>query len=341
MKKILPVSIIVLTFIHTHFRTIAQDIHFTQFYASPLTLNPANTGLFDGKFRGAINYRNQWASVIPDPYVTMSGSVDMNMQQKIADFGIGLVLFNDKSGSGNLTGQSFMLSGAVRKKIGNKHQLSFGLQGGINQKIINYSALTFNNQITADATLDYSRSSNEKYSSNSTSYPDFHTGLLWNMSVSNQFSVYAGISIFHITQPKETFFSNGENHLNSRKVFHGGATYAINSKTGVNPNFILMSQNKAQEFLIGSDISYRVANPLVLFGGVWFRHSFGNGNTDAALPTVAMQYKKLRGGVSFDVNVSSLKSASHANGGPELSLIYILDIQKSFPVKKTLPCITF
>ena len=38
----------------------AQDIHFSQFYASPLTLNPAMTGFVNGDCRAGVIYRNQW-----------------------------------------------------------------------------------------------------------------------------------------------------------------------------------------------------------------------------------------------------------------------------------------
>src|SRR3954471_19404848 len=59
------------------FNIIAQDIHFSQFNRSPLNLNPANTGLFDGDFRFSGIHRNQWKSVTV-PYKTFSGAFDMS-----------------------------------------------------------------------------------------------------------------------------------------------------------------------------------------------------------------------------------------------------------------------
>ena len=41
----------------------AQDPAFSQFFASPLTLNPALTGKFNGTLRVAGNYRNQWPQI--------------------------------------------------------------------------------------------------------------------------------------------------------------------------------------------------------------------------------------------------------------------------------------
>ena len=55
----------------------AQDPSFSQFFASPLTLNPALTGKFNGDLRVAGNYRNQWPTV-NKAYVTSTLSIDFN-----------------------------------------------------------------------------------------------------------------------------------------------------------------------------------------------------------------------------------------------------------------------
>src|SRR4051812_45005783 len=77
----------------------AQDIHFSQFNASPINLNPALAGVFDGDYRFAGNYRNQWLA-IPVPYKTYSLSTDMKLPYKIGKGALGAgILFNtDKAG---------------------------------------------------------------------------------------------------------------------------------------------------------------------------------------------------------------------------------------------------
>src|SRR5580765_8902229 len=51
----------------------AQDLHFSQFFNSPLTTNPANTGFIpDADYRIGANYRNQYSTVMTVPYKTMS-----------------------------------------------------------------------------------------------------------------------------------------------------------------------------------------------------------------------------------------------------------------------------
>src|SRR5678810_596663 len=56
-------------------KALAQDPNFSQFFASPLTLNPAMTGKFDGVYRVAGNYRNQWPTIY-NAYTTYTASFD-------------------------------------------------------------------------------------------------------------------------------------------------------------------------------------------------------------------------------------------------------------------------
>ena len=85
----------------------AQDLHFSQFFNSPLLTNPANTGFIpDGDYRLGVNYRNQWASVTAFPYKTMSAFGDwqtMQNQDNTGWLGIGGVILRDVAGTSVLT----------------------------------------------------------------------------------------------------------------------------------------------------------------------------------------------------------------------------------------------
>ena len=56
--------------------SLAQDPNFSQFFVSPLTLNPALTGKFNGNFRVAGNYRDQWPE-ISKAFITSTISFDL------------------------------------------------------------------------------------------------------------------------------------------------------------------------------------------------------------------------------------------------------------------------
>src|ERR1700752_1423563 len=126
------------------FVTFSQDIHFTQYYFSPLSLNPANTGNYDGDYRGMINYRSQWKE-IDRAYKTMSAGADMNfypMNQKVSG---GLYFINDKSG-GNLVQNKIFVSAAAHKKLAG-FNLHFGIQPGVVMKSIDFNSHSFPDQL--------------------------------------------------------------------------------------------------------------------------------------------------------------------------------------------------
>ena len=78
----------------------SQDIHFSQIQESPLWLNPANAGFFNGYVRSIANYRNQWASM-GNAFQTMAVSIDavaFKTRKNKAYLGAGLFVFNDEAG---------------------------------------------------------------------------------------------------------------------------------------------------------------------------------------------------------------------------------------------------
>ncbi len=130
----------------------AQDIHFSMFYASPLNLNPALSGVNDGTYRAAGIYRNQWRS-ISTPFVTYSGSFDIKLlQTKLKNdiFGVGGVFTGDRSGDGKLTMNSGMVSAAFHKGLDkdHKHFLGLGVALGYTQKSLKWQQLAFPTNLT-------------------------------------------------------------------------------------------------------------------------------------------------------------------------------------------------
>jgi len=98
----------------------AQDPNFSQFFVSPLTLNPALTGKFDGNYRLAMNFRNQWPS-INNAFKTYTASFDAGiLKNHIPDydqFGLGLIALTDKSGNGVLQHNYVGVSTAYHKAL--------------------------------------------------------------------------------------------------------------------------------------------------------------------------------------------------------------------------------
>src|ERR1035438_6805855 len=128
----------------------AQDLHFSQWFNSPLTTNPANTGFIpDADYRLGANYRNQWSTVMSEPYSTMSIWGDAQVfRNRIQSgwLGLGGVILRDQAGSGNLTSTETYVSVAYHQMLGYSSLLSLGFNTGLVNKRINTTNLKFPDQ---------------------------------------------------------------------------------------------------------------------------------------------------------------------------------------------------
>ncbi|MBW8049579.1 MAG: type IX secretion system membrane protein PorP/SprF [Cytophagales bacterium] len=325
-----------------------QDIHLSQFYFSPLNVNPALTGAIEGELRGILNYRNQWRG-FASPFVTMSFSADMTfLGDELGEdwVGAGLVILKDKAGTGNLTNLKFMLSGSYFKWINKWNYLSGGVQAGFVQRKLDYSQLTFNEQWdpnTGNLGPDNGEGIND---TKSFSHLDVHTGLLWSFIPNDKVQVATGIGLFHLLAPPESFYDfvlNFEGQLDrlGRMVtIHSNAKLSLNKKWDIRPSALYMRQKKAQELTLGTSVGYKLVEDYkydvsgTVFLGSWYRLG------DALVMMIGGEYQNFTLGISYDINVSSLRLASNGRGGPEISLIY----EAPLPTKRrrrSLPCPRF
>src|SRR5690606_1192725 len=102
----------------------AQDIHFSQFYMSPLNLNPALTGVMNCNVRLVANYRNHRASVVKsNAYITYSVSYDQRIPVRRYDFFVvGGSFWGDKAGELDFATLQGRLSLAYSKRMGGYRQ---------------------------------------------------------------------------------------------------------------------------------------------------------------------------------------------------------------------------
>jgi type IX secretion system PorP/SprF family membrane protein len=305
-------------------RCSAQDPHFTQFFASPLTLNPAFTGLFSGDFRVAGNYRTQWGS-IATPFITGTVSADFNILKNYINpndiFGVGFLALYDQTGGGALQTNYFAASLAYQKSldVDGRNTLGLGIQAALAQKVLDYTKLEFPDQLTSDG-FDPNLPSGEDFPNSTITYPDYNVGLLYNSLLGNNSSIYFGGSYYHLNQPKESFLG-GNYSLDSRITFHGGGSFQINKMARFYTSALFMHQGSAQEIDFGGAFGLLVNDlpetPTIFYIGTWYRYN------DAINPYVGVEINNIQVGMTYDINVSSLTPASMDRGGFELSVIYI------------------
>ena len=329
----------------------AQDVHFSQWWAAPVAMNPANTGNFNGLIRATFNYRNQWF-LIPTlnqvaPYQTYQASVDYSIASERLNnskFGVGIMFFNDKAGDGALTTNSGLISIAYHQAVDRygKSHLSFGLQGGFVMKQIHPQDLIFESQLDG---FGWNRNINsgENFNGKPIIYPDVNLGVVFTSRPKDKFAYNFGVSVMHIAEPRESFLFSESNRLHRRFVAHGSLEFntGYDNQWTIAPTILFMLQGQAQQYNFGVGINYQTNNEnLGIFGGGFGRMNSG-GNFDAAILNLGVDVYSARIGLAYDINASSLSGASKSQGALEVSVVYIYKRQRDQAINYPMYCPKF
>lgn len=316
MRKHFYILMLMLAAVTVH----AQDPQFTQFYASPMYLNPAFAG---GNVcsRVSTNYRNQWPS-IPGSFVTYSAAYD----QSIPSFnsGAGILIMNDQAGSGKLRSTSVNLFYSYEMQLTKKISARMGIEAGRVTRSVNFYDLVFADQIARGGSS--SVTTVEVPSSEKISYLDFSSGLL---VYGKRF--WTGISAHHINKPNESLMAF-DTPLPVKFSVHAGYNLPVGTSTWkkreIESQFFSPAINyRAQGKFDQLDIGLYYNNlPVVL--GVWYRGiplfksyepGYRNDDAIAVLAGVTL-YDNFRFGYSYDLTLSKLVGST--NGSHEITLAY-------------------
>lgn len=326
-------------------RALAQDPHFSQFYASPLLLNPALTGAFPGNLRVSGSYREQWPSIMY-PFKTGSFSIDANiLHDKIGEgdiFGIGLTGIFDNTNNGGLKSNTLSPSVSFHKTLYKDENATYSIGGGfmasMNTKILDYSKFVFGAQLTPDGYNPNLPTGESKNGFTSVSF-DYSAGLVYS-AISEDNSYYIGGSVYHVNKPKENF--NGTTHIViPRYVVHAGGSFLSGTSNRLYLSSVYMKAESYSELIFGAvyglgllnTYSYdNEKNDITVLAGLWYRYK------DAVIPYVGIEVGSLRGGLSYDVNVSQLNPASNLKGGFELSVNYTFATSEAAKTRQKTQC---
>lgn len=328
----------------------AQDPRFSQFYAAPLHLNPAMTGVFEGRWRVNINYRDQWSSILADrPFRTIAGAFDMRYHVAGGDyFGVGLNILRDQAGDANFSINKGALSFAFLKQVaGGKYRtdaqyLVAGAQLGAGQHSFDWSKLWFSSQYDPGSGAPNTSAPNLEpgYTGDvqqNEIYMDFNAGLMYYALFGDNTSIYAGGSLFHLNAPKIGFFSPNDEEMNMRWLGHAGGEIPLTDELSVLPAVMAMGQGPSFETTFGGNFRYSNNdwNELALRAGLWVRNTrtFSGSHFESFIVTAVLEMERWNLGISYDITSSSLKTANNSRGAFELSLIYTHPAQTRYKTK--------
>jgi type IX secretion system PorP/SprF family membrane protein len=312
-------------YVHTFLMTClslaiwGQDPQFTQFYAAPMFLNPAFTGLtYEHRF--SINARNQWPGV-QKAYSTGMAAYDYNLSN--LNSGIGGFILYDRAGTSNLVTQQEGLNYAYRIKVNKYSELRLGLSLVMAQKKLDYSNLIFNDQLIAGAG---SGPSKDALSIEHINYLDMGCGALYNTT-----NYWLGASAKHINQPNVSMVGDVVPLPVSLSV-HGGYRYIISARGAgrtkleefISASFLYSREQKYDQFSIGAYYFKSFLNLGVWYRGLPLKHykpGYPNRESIAFLVGLEIPDKNFRVGYSYDLTVSSL-GLGNTKGAHEISLVY-------------------
>ncbi len=321
----------------------AQDPQFSQFYASPIYLNPALAGATD-RARMGINYRNQWPS-LTHSFRTVSAYIDYF--SKAYESGVGVIVNQHRESFLDFKSTEIGAVYSYKMPIADGVVFRMGIQLSYFQKNVNFDELVFGNQIDIDNGQIIGPSGEA-----------FDRGLTVNfLSASSGGMIYTknfwiGAATHHINQPNQSLV-DAESKLSRKYSIHSGyklfftkgrrlrtieyqfqersATFAINYK----------SQGGFNQLDAGVQLYFQ---PLVIGG--WYRGiPIQSVNTviknESIIFLVGLELSKdVSFGYSHDFTVSKL--AGSTGGAHEFSFTYSFgQIKKRTKRDTILPCFKY
>jgi type IX secretion system PorP/SprF family membrane protein len=296
----------------------AQDLEFSQFFNSPLYLNPAFAGVDEGP-RFALNYRNEWAG-LNNAYISYAASYDQRFDG--IGGGIGVIVLSDQQANGIYTGNSVTGIYSYQVNLSRKFGLQAAAQVSLVQKRIQNDKLVFAENINPNDGTLISTGSADLPDQTSKTFPDFGAGFLFYSP-----KTYFGFSVKHITSPNESLLSTQDSPLTFRIAGNFGVEFhnkpSKRTPFYFSPNIFLASQSRFKQLTAGA-----IAGIGVFYGGISYRTTFTNG--DATILLAGLQKGIFRFGYSFDATASGLKGST--SGTHELSLV--VNFHDSEKIKK-------
>lgn len=291
-----------------------QDPQFSQYYQSPLYLNPGFTGVTPQQ-RLTFNHRLQWPN-LPQAFSTFAASYDIWVNELNSGFGI--LATTDKMGSAGWRTTNISMLYSYKIRLSDKWLFSpglafgYGINGLDRSKLTMGDGLEYNNQ---SLDPDLNRLGNQQYF-------DFSAGFIVYSSI-----YWFGASFNHLNQPNMSIL-NDVTRLPMKITIHAGARIPLmgglrtSSRVSyLTPSIIYQSQGPITQFNVG--LNYHI-DPV--FVGLWYRGKpweesvVGSINHDAMILQLGMYLDKLTVGYSYDFNISPLATAS--GGAHEISLMY-------------------
>ncbi len=302
---------------------IGQDLHYSQFYLSPINVNPAATGIFNGDQRFMASFRDQWRSV-PVPWLTFSGSYDQRIMGKNPDkgfWGVGFMMNYDRQGDSKLDLTNLNLSASYTAILNENNLITFGVLGGFATRGFNTTNLTWDRQWDGLA-FDPTSPSGEDFDFLRVNFFETAAGINYRWQKSARTKIDLGASAFHFIQPSPNFTAERDLTLPLRFALNAVGNIQLTDHLDIQVHALQQFQRTYRETVFGALAKLYVSNKrgeeTILHVGAGYR------TTQALYPAIALEYKNIFVGISYDVDLSEFSNVTNNRGGPEIHFRYII-----------------
>lgn len=314
----------------------AQSIHFSQYHKTPISYNPANTGLFEGCFRVGTNYRNQWGEI--NSFTVHLEESFKDKQNNKTQYGIGAYLYQESAGKTglNITQGLFSFSVSRHVDFDKKHYVSLGTQFGFNQKRLDLASVSFLNQYNNIDEFDISINNQENFNSSSAFTERANIGIKYIVVPTVGIKIMTGFAIQNLTRPNDDFNGLGRYKSDLHRIIHNEVSMVIKDNIVFKSLFLMDIGNQTKNTVFGGIVNYKPKDDkqdhVFEFGGFYRIY-------DAFILSAGIIKNKHNLAISYDIITSGLNLGRGFNGNVELGYFFTLDCKPKLPADYTLPCI--
>ena len=321
----------------------SQDLTFSQFYEVPVLRNPALAGVFKGDLRVSVVHRSQWQSVTV-PFQTSSVGVEYKLPVfNFNDFvTLGVQASHDVAGDIKLKRTQIMPVINYHKSLSDDvdNYISLAFMGGPVQSQFDPTQAKLDDQFVNGAFAN-TNATTQVFSRTGFTYWDASTGITFSSGFGYESRFYIGAALFHFNKPKINFFNEtSDTHVDQKLVINAGLSTALSDNNRLLCFGDYFKQGGNRQFLGGvlyeTDLVQYSEDDNVSFAvGGFYRWN------DAFVPTVRVTMHEWQAGISYDVNVSKLKTASQFRGGFELTASYRGFLNTRSSSQEKMRCVQF
>lgn len=306
----------------------SQDLHYSQFYNSPIIINPAYTGIFNGDERLMFSFRDQ-ARNIPVPYLTFSASYDRKIYPKSNTkgfYGIGGFFNYNKQGDSNLRLLNFNGAFSYSRILNENNIITLGALIGFSNRGFDPVALTWDSQWdTQNNVFNPSLPSGETFDFESFSYLETGVGLNYRWQKSERTKFDVGIGAFHLQNPSTTYYNGVAESLPVRLSLYGILSAELTEDLDLQLDILHQRQEAYRQLLFGGYLNFYLSHKR----GQQRQFRVGAGykvEGEVLFVKAGLQINEIFVAMSYDMDLSEFGTLDNGapGKGPEIHFRYII-----------------